>query len=200
VICAPRLGDTFPDSLILQLTRFLENSILMAESEPPKNPDSIFRKSISNSIFDGIVIGFSPALIQLYLECSGYASGTSPHQIRQLEAGAKIDPNVDVTIDKSFHGLMTVRDLGHTQEFFTSFKRSHVTFVEFVQALAFVGSKLVRFEWPLEREFEYVVEHIESWQKPQAMSPEDVIPNEEEDVQDGPPLPPEKPEKHSRNR
>jgi hypothetical protein len=96
----PRLGDTFPDSFILQLTRFLENSILMPEDEPPKNPDSIFRKSISNSTFDGIVTGFSPVLIQLYLECSGYASGTSPHQIRQLEAGAKIDPIVDVIVDE----------------------------------------------------------------------------------------------------
>jgi hypothetical protein len=51
----PCLGDTFPDSLILQLTGFLENSILMPEDEPPKNPYSIFRKSISISIFDHIV-------------------------------------------------------------------------------------------------------------------------------------------------
>jgi hypothetical protein len=112
----PRLGDTFPDSLILQLTGFLENSILMREDEPPKNPYSILGKSISISIFDDIITRFSPALIQLYLECSGYASGTSLHQIRQLEAGATIDPNVDMTSDESFHGLMTVRDLRHTQE------------------------------------------------------------------------------------
>jgi hypothetical protein len=88
----PRLGDTFPDSLILQLTRFLENSNLMPEDEPPKNPYSIFRKSISTSTFDDIVTRFSPALIQLYLECSRYALGTSRHQIRQLETGAKNRP------------------------------------------------------------------------------------------------------------
>jgi hypothetical protein len=32
------------------------------------------------------------------------------------------------------------------RKFFTSFTRSRVTFVEFVQTFAFVGSKLLRFE------------------------------------------------------
>jgi hypothetical protein len=183
-----RLGDTFLDSLVPQVTGFLEKSIVMPEDEPPKNPYTIFCKFISISTFNDIVTRFSPALIQLYLERSGYASGTSPHQIHQLEAGAKIDPNVDVTVDESFHGLMTVRDLvlffgdhgffsdqkhlrvvdvllfrrfrsmirtvGDGEEdtvrkFFTSFTRSRLMFVEFVQTLAFVGSKLMRLEWPL---------------------------------------------------
>jgi hypothetical protein len=235
-----RLSETFPDSLILQVTRFLENSILMPEDEPPKNIYSIFRKSISTALFDDVVTRFSPTLIQLYLEFAGYASGCSQHQIRQLEAGVKIDPRVDVMVDESFHGLMTIRDLilflgdrgffsdqrhlrvldvllfqrygSVTRElvegeeesfrkFFTSFTRCRVTFVEFVQTLAFVGSKLVRFEWPLEKKFEYVVEHIDGWKKPQPLSPEDVIPDEEEEVHEPPPPPPpEKPEKHSRNR
>jgi hypothetical protein len=90
---------------------------------------------------------------------------------------------------------MTVRDRGHTQEvlYIVHAVTCHVCRV-------CSDIRFHRFEWPLEREFEYVAEHIESWQKPQAMSPEDLMPNEEEDVQDAPPPPPEKPEKHSCNR
>jgi hypothetical protein len=238
-----RLHETFPDSLILQVTRFLENSILMPEDEPPKNPYSIFRKSISTAAFDDVVTRYSPALLQLYLEFSGYASGCSQHQIGQLEESIKIDARVDVTVDDSFHGLMTVRDLilflgdrgffgehrhlsvldvllfqrfgSVTRElaegeeeafrkFFTSFTKSRVTFVEFVQTLAFVGSKLVRFNWPLERKLEYVVDNIDGWKKPQPLSPDDVIVGEEEDIPEPPPPEkpekPEKPERHSRNK
>jgi hypothetical protein len=233
-----RLHDTFPDSLILQVTRFLENSILMPEDEFPKNPYSVFRKSISTATFDEVVTRYSPALLQLYLEFSGYASGSSQHQINQLAESIKLDPRVDVTIDETFHGLMTVRDLilllgdrgffaehrhlsvldvllflrfesvtrelaeGEAEEFkkfFTPFTKSRVTFVEFVQTLAFAGSKLVRFNWPLERKFEYVVENIEGWKKPQALSADDVIVGEEEDIPEPPPPPPEKPEKPERH-
>jgi hypothetical protein len=110
---------------------------------------------------------------------------------------------LDVLLFQRF-GSVT-RPLGDGEEeafrkFFTSFTRSRVTFVEFVQTVAFVGSKLVRFQWPLEKKFEYVVEHIDGWKKPQPLSPDDIIPDEEEEVHEAPPPPPEKPERHARNK
>jgi hypothetical protein len=231
-----RLRETFPDSLILQVTRFLENSILMPEDEPPKNEYSIFRKSISNATFDDVVTKYSPILIQLYLEFSGYAAGCSLHQIRQLEAGIQIDPHVEIAAEE-FQGIMTVRDfvlfLGDRgffgvrrrlqvsdvllfqrfesvtrelqegeadrfRKFFTSFTKCRVTFVEFVQTLAFVGARLVRFDWSLEKKFEYLMDHIDGW-KPPVAAPGDVVVDEEEEKHEPPPPPPpEKPEKHSR--
>jgi hypothetical protein len=233
-----RLKETFPDSLILQVTRFLENSILVPDDEPPANPYSIFRRSISTPSFDDVVTKYSATLIQLYLEFAGYATMCSIHQIRKLEIGIKIDPNVDAEL-QPYQGIMTIRDLilflgdrgffaetkrlsvcdvmlfqrfesaarpleeGEEEvfrKFFTAFTESKVVFVEFVQTLAFVGSKLIRFtNWALERKFEYVVENLEHW-KPPVQGPDDVLEHEEEEPEPPPPPPEpvEPPRRHSR--
>jgi hypothetical protein len=233
-----RLKESFPDSLILQVTRFLENSILMPDDEPPANPYSIFRRSISTSTFDDVVTKYSGTLIQLYLEFAGYAALCSIHQIRKLEIGIRIDPNVDVDLEP-YQGIMTIRDLvlflsdrgffadtkrlrvcdmmlfqrfesaarpleeGEEEtfrKFFTAFTECKVVFVEFVQTLAFVGAKLIRFtNWSLERKFEYVMENLEQW-KPPVPAPDDILEPEEEEPEPPPPPPEpvEQPRRHSR--
>jgi len=104
-----RLGKTFPDSLILQVTRFLENSIFV-EDNSTDNKFSKFRKLISESPFDETITEFSNKLLDIYLDYSGFASGCSSFQSRQLEKAMKLDPNIDVTMS-DYNGLMTVRDL-----------------------------------------------------------------------------------------
>ncbi|OHT05761.1 hypothetical protein TRFO_26441 [Tritrichomonas foetus] len=207
-----QLKASFPDSLILQVTRFLENSIFVDDS-PPENPYSLFRKSVSNTQFDDMVTKYSPKLLELYLDFSGYASGCSKFQTRQLKMGIQIDSNVDVTVNV-YSGIMTIRDLvlflgdryffedeeklsvmdvlcfqkfaGVTRaieeeeeatfrRFFTSFMKSKVTFVEFVQTLAFVADKLIPFDWEPEMKFEYVVTHLDQWRPP---TPPESVANE----------------------
>lgn len=197
-----QLRETFPDSLILQVTRFLENSIFVDDA-PPENEYSVFRKSISTSTFDDIITQYSPKLLDLYLDFSGYSSGCSRFQVEQLRQANSIDPNVDVTINK-YCGILTVRDLilflgdrdffsdekltvmdvlcfqkfagvarkieeeeeTNFKKFFASFMKCKVTFVEFVQTLAFVSNKLIPFDWPTEMKFEYVVSHLDQWRPP----------------------------------
>ena len=214
-----KLSESFPDSLILQVTRFLENAIFV-DDEPPQNEYSIFRKTISTPEFDDVITKYSPELIKLYIDFSGYSMGCSRHQIRQLESGMKIDPNVDVTI-REYQGIMTIRDLllflgdrgffeqsnkltvmdvllfqkfssvaraleeGEEENFrkyFTAFPKCKVTFVEFVQTLAFVGSRLIPYhDWELIRSFEYVVEHLSKWIPPTPPSSEAEEHEEEEE-------------------
>lgn len=104
-----RLESQFPDSLILQVTRFLENSIFIDDAAP-ENEYSQFRARISEPSVDDAVTQHSPLLLDLYLDYCGFASGTSAFQARQLEQGIALDSNVDVAITE-YHGLMTVRDL-----------------------------------------------------------------------------------------
>jgi hypothetical protein len=230
-----RLSESFPDSLILQVTRFLENSIFV-DDIAPQNDYSIFRKSISTPGFDDVVTKYSRELVLLYLDFSGMSYGCSRHQMDQLSKSLEIDNNVDMVIEK-YTGLMTARDLiiflgergffsgckhltvmvvllflnfgsvarplqegeeDYFRKFFTSFTRSKVTFIEFVQTLAFVGSKLIIFEWPLEKKFAYVVEHLEAW-VPAPPGPGDVVPTEEEEKPEPPPPPPPT-RGHSRRR
>ena len=197
-----RLGSSFPDSLILQVTRFLENSIFVDDSQP-ENEWSIFRKSISTSQFDDTITEHSAKLLELYLDFCGYAEGTSQYQTRQLEDAIKLDDNVDVTI-YDYRGLMTARDLilfmgkrglfesgdltvmqvllfvkycGVSRQiddeeeylfrkFYTSFMKSRITFVEFVQTLVWAAHILIKFDWSDVMKFEYLVEHIDSWTPP----------------------------------
>lgn len=210
-----RLKESFPDSLILQVTRFLENTIFVDDAEP-LNQWSIFRKSVSIATFDDVMTKFSPQLLQLYLDFSGYSSGTCPFQCRQLEAGLTIETNVDATV-KDYQGLMKVRDLilflgdrgffddaeqltamdvllflrfgsvsreveeeeeEQFRKFFTLSMHDQITFVEFVQSIAYISSKLITFDWEIEMKFTYVIEHINSWVPP---PPEEKPENEEEE-------------------
>lgn len=104
-----RLGSQFPDSLILQVTRFLENLIFVDDTQP-ENEWSTFRRSISEQKFDDMITEVSPKLLDLYLSFCGYSSGTSTFQTKQLDAAVRLDSNVDVDIT-SYNGLMTVRDI-----------------------------------------------------------------------------------------
>ena len=197
-----RLGSQFPDSLILQVTRFLENSIFVDDSQP-ENEWSIFRKSISTQQFDDTITEHSTKLLDLYLDFCGYASGTSIYQQKQLDDALKLDDNVDVSI-VNYQGLMTVRDLilfmgkrgffesgeltvmqvllfikycgvsrkveeeeeAQFRKFFTSFMKSRITFVEFVQTLVWASDILIKFDWSNVMKFDYLVEHIDSWAPP----------------------------------
>lgn len=103
-----KLRDQFPDSLILQVTRFLEN-LIFVDDLPAENKYSQFRKSISYAEFDDAITKVSQRLLDLYLDYSGFASGCSLFQTRQLDTSIELDSNVDVTIVE-YHGLMTVRD------------------------------------------------------------------------------------------
>ena len=214
-----QLKDQFPDSLILQVTRFLENSIFV-DDLPAENPYSLFRKSISTTQFDNLVTNYSQKLITIYLDFCGYSTGCSRYQVHQLELGVQIDPNVDMNVNL-YYGIMTIRDLvlllgdrgffkrpsklsvmdvlifqkyscvagqvsneeeKEFKKFFTSFMKSHVTFVEFVQTLAFVAEKLIQDKlWTIEMKFEYLVAHIDKWETPADIQSDSESEEEEEE-------------------
>ena len=216
-----QLKEKFPDSLILQVTRFLENSIFV-DDVAANNPYSLFRKTISTTSFDDLVTVYSHQLLTQYLNFSGYASGCSRFQVQQLRSGIQIDPNVDLNLNL-YSGIMTTRDLvlflddhgffndstkltvmdvllfqkysGVTSEipeeekeefkkFFTSFMKSKVTFVEFVQTLGFIAEKLiVNKSWTIEMKFEYLIKNFDDFKIP-PLGPLDIEHNEEEEEEE----------------
>lgn len=103
------MKEMYPGSLVLQVTKFLENSVF-ADHVECQNEWARFRESISSEEFDGVVKTHSTELIKAYVEFAGYASGSSVRQARQLSDAVSIDTDVDVRA-RDYQGLMTVRDL-----------------------------------------------------------------------------------------
>lgn len=129
-----KLAKDFPDSLILQVTRFLENFIFIDDAEI-ENEYSLFRKEVSTVEFDDLITQFSFHLLKFYLNFSGWSHGCSRVQASQLSSSWKLDQNVDVCITE-FRGIMTVRDfilfLGN-RKFFDDYQKLSV-----IQVLMFL--------------------------------------------------------------
>ena len=103
------MSPTYPSSLVLQVTKLLENYIF-ADHVDPENEWAAFRESISTDEFDSFVKKHSTELLKAYVDFAGYASGSSIHQARQISDALSIDTDVDVRAT-DYQGLMTVRDL-----------------------------------------------------------------------------------------
>lgn len=98
-----------PDSIVSQVTRFLETCIFM-DAPNGENEWSIFRESLATEEFDALTTKHSKELNELYLDFCGFASGSSRFQARQIMTGLDIDRNIDV-ITSNYQGIMSVRDL-----------------------------------------------------------------------------------------
>ena len=95
---------------------------------------------------------------------------------------------MDVMLFLKFSSVVKALEEGEEdnfRKFFTLFSSEKVTFVEFVQTIAFIGMKVIPYDWEMEQKFEYTIENIDAW-KPLVPPPtaQEEAPEEEEEARE----------------